>query len=176
MATMRRAVFQRRAGAATLKTWNGAKTAARSQEIPSRVMLVLPISRDVAGGPRGLVFSPGGYGVVLEAQIYTRQGGTNLVQTNNGCQVRRITETTAARGDDPKTTAARGVDISAGIVTGMTVTGITVTGITVTGVFLHTRDFDWYCRNDWCDTENGARGDTQTYRQTGMLVLLMNKL
>ena len=146
------------------------------RKFPARVMLVLPISRDVAGGPRGLVFSPGWYGVVLEAQIYTRQGGTNMVQTNNGCQGRRITETTAARGGDPKTTAARGVDTSAGIVTGMTVTGITVTGITVTGVFLRTRDFDWYCRNDWCDTENSARGDTQTYRQTGMLVLLMNKL
>ena len=100
---MRRAVFQRRAGAATLKTWNGAKTAARSQEIPSRVVLVLPISRDVAGGPRSLVFSPGWYGVVLEAQIYTRQGGTNMIQTNNGCQGRQITETTAARGGDPKT-------------------------------------------------------------------------
>ena len=66
-------------------------------------MLVLPISRDVAGGPRGLVFSPGWYGVVLVAQRYTRQGGTNMVQTNNGCQGRRITKTTAARGGDPKT-------------------------------------------------------------------------
>ena len=159
---MRRAVFQRRAGAATLKTWNGAKTAARSQEIPSRVVLVLPISRDVAGGPRGLVFSPGWYGVVLGAQIYTRQGGTNMAQTNNGCQGRRITETTAARGDDPKTTAARGVDISAGIVT-----GITVTGITVAGVFLHTRDFDWYCRNDWCDTETAH---VASHRHTDRLV------
>ena len=68
--------------------------------------------------------------MVLGAQIYTRQGGTNMIQTKYGCQGRRITETMAARGDDPKTTAARGVDISAGI----------VTGITVTGVFLYIRD------------------------------------
>ena len=65
--------------------------------------------------------------MVLEAQTYTRQGGTNMVQTNNGCQGRRITETTAARG----------VDTSAGIVTGITVTGSMVTGITVTGFSTH---------------------------------------
>ena len=51
---------------------------------------------------------------------YTRQGGTNMVQTISGCQGRRI--------------AARGVDISTGIVTGITVTGITVTGMMVTGI------------------------------------------
>ena len=135
----------------------GPKTAARSQEIPSGGSLVLPISRDVAGGPRGLVFSPGWYGVVLGAQIYTRQGGTNMIQTNNGCQGRRITETTAARGDDPNTTAAMGVDISAGI----------VTGITVTGVFLYTRDSDWYDWNDWCDTETAH---VATHRHTDKLV------
>ena len=140
----------------------GPKTAAQSQEIPSGVSLVLPISRDMAGGPRGLVFSPGWYGVVLGAQIYTRQGGTNMIQTNNGCQGRRITETTAARGDDPKTTAARGVDISAGIVT-----GITVTGTTVIGVFLYTRDSDWYYWNDWCDTETAY---VATHRHTDKLV------
>ena len=66
-------------------------------------MLVLPISRDVVDGPRGLVFSPGWYGVVLGAQIYTRLGGTNMIQTNNGCQGRQITETTAARGGDLRT-------------------------------------------------------------------------
>ena len=138
------------------------KTAARSQEIPSGVSLVLPISQDVAGGPRGLVFSPGWDGVVLGAQIYTRQDETNMIQTNNGCQGRRITETTAARGDDPKTTAARAVDISAGIVT-----GITVTGIIVTGVFLYTRDSDWYYWNDWCDTETAH---VATHRHTDKLV------
>ena len=47
-----------------------------------------------------------------------------MIQTINGCQGRRMTETTAARG----------VDISAGVVTGITVTGITMTGITVTGI------------------------------------------
>ena len=47
--------------------WNGAKTATQSQEIPNRVMLVLPISRDVVDGPRGLVFLPGWYGMVLGA-------------------------------------------------------------------------------------------------------------
>ena len=103
----------------------------------------------MAGGPRGLVFSPGWYGVVLEAQVYTRQGGTNMIQT-----------TTAARGDDPKTTAARGVDISAGMVTGITVTGITVTGIIEIGVFLYTRDSDWYYWIDWCDSER------RTWRHT----------
>ena len=45
-----------------------------------------------------------------------------MIHKNNGCQGRRITEMTAARGDDPKTTAARGVDTSAGNVTGITVT------------------------------------------------------
>ena len=93
--------------------------------------------------------------MVLEAQIYTRQGGTNMIQTNNGCQGRRITETTAARGDDPKTTAARGVNISAGIVT-----GVIVTGITVIGVFLYTRDSDWYHWIDWCDSKR------RTWRHT----------
>ena len=87
-------------------------------------MLVLPIPRDVVDGRRGLVLLPGWYGVVLGAQIYTRLGGTNMIQTINGCQGRRMTETTAARG----------VDTSVGVVTGITVTGIAVTGITVTGI------------------------------------------
>ena len=115
------------------------------------------------GGPRGLVFSPGWYGVVLEAQVYTRHGGTNMIQTNNGCQGRRITETTAARGDDPKTTAARGVDIS-----GIIETGIIVTGMTVTGVFLYTRDLDWYHWIDWCDSTD-ARGDIRTSWYAGII-------
>ena len=57
--TLRRAVFQ---GGLGQQPWDGAKIAARSQEIPSEALLVLPISQDVAGGPRGLVFSPGWYG------------------------------------------------------------------------------------------------------------------
>ena len=56
--------------------------------------------------------------------------------------------------------------------TGIIETGIIVTGMTVTGVFLYTRDLDWYHWIDWCDS-TGARGDTQTYGQAGMLVLLM---
>ena len=66
-------------------------------------MLVLPIPWDVVDGSRGLVFSPGWYGVVLGAWIYTRLGGTNMIQTINGCQGRRMAETTAARGGDPRT-------------------------------------------------------------------------
>ena len=46
-----------------------------------------------------------------------------MVQTINGWQGRRS-----------KHTAARGADISTGVVTGIIVTGITVTGITMTGV------------------------------------------
>ena len=51
-------------------------------------------------------------------------------------------------------------------------TGIILTGMTVTGVFLYTRDLDWYHWIDWCDSTD-ARGDTQTYGQAGMLVLLI---
>ena len=58
--------------------------------------------------------------MVPESQIYTRLGGTNMIQTNNGCQGRQIIETTAARGGDHKNTAARGFDTSAGIVTVIT--------------------------------------------------------
>ena len=106
----------------------------------------------------------------FEAQVYARLGGTNMIQTNNGCQGRRITETTAARGGDHKNTAARGVDTSAGIVTGITVTGIIVTGFS-THLWL------WLVWQEWLVWYwNGTRGDTQTYRQTGMLVLLMDKL
>ena len=36
-------------------------------------------------GPRGLVFSPGGIIVVLEAQVHTRAVGTNVVHEDNGC-------------------------------------------------------------------------------------------
>ena len=43
----------------------------------------------------------------------------------------------AARGSDHKNTAARGVDTSTGIVTGITVTGIVVTGIIETGFSTH---------------------------------------
>ena len=46
-----------------------------------------------------------------------------MVQTINGCQGRRS-----------KHMAARGADISTGVVTGIIVTGIIVTGITVTGI------------------------------------------
>ena len=42
----------------------------------------------------GMVWSWGGGG----GAGYTRQGGTNMVQTISGCQGRRI----AARGGDPK--------------------------------------------------------------------------
>ena len=56
---LRRVVFQGRLGQ---QPCDGAKIATRSQEIPSGALLVLPISQDVAGGPRGLVFSPGWYG------------------------------------------------------------------------------------------------------------------
>ena len=52
-------------------------------------------------GPRGLVLLSGWYGMVLGGgggAGYTRQGGTNMVQTISGCQGRRI----AARGGDPK--------------------------------------------------------------------------
>ena len=74
-------------------------------------------------GPRALVLMPGWYGMVLGAWRYTRLGGTNMVQTINGCQGRRS-----------KHTAARGADISTGVMTGIIVIGIIVTGITVTGI------------------------------------------
>ena len=72
-----------------------------------------------------------------------------------------------------ETTAARGVDTTAGVVTGITVTGIAVTGIIETGrlllilAFLRPRDRDWYSTNDWCDADSTH---TVSHRHTDGLV------
>ena len=104
--------------------------------------------------------------MILEAQVYTRRGGTNMIQTTNGCQGRRIAVITAARGGDSTNTAARGVDTSTSITTGITVTGIMVTGIIETGL-LRTRDGDWYDTRDWYDTDTTH---VATHRHTDGLV------
>ena len=79
-------------------------------------------------------FRQAGMGWSWGAWIYTRLGGTNMIQTINGCQGRRMTETTAARGGDPRTRL-----LEASIYQLVVVTGITVTGITMTGYY-----YDWY--------------------------------
>ena len=51
----------------------------------------------------------------------------------------------AARGDDPKTTAARGVDTSNGSVTGISVTVLTGISCDFYWYFQGICDSDWYC-------------------------------
>ena len=68
---------------------------------------------------------------------------------------------TAARGGDSTNTAARGVDTSTGIVTGIIVTGIIETGL------LRTCDGDWYDTRDWYD---GDTTHVATHRHTDGLV------
>ena len=83
---------------------------------------------------------------------------------------------TAASGGDSTNTAARGVDTSTGIATGIIVTGIIVTGIIVTGIIvtgiietglLRTCDGDWYDTRDWYDADTTH---VATHRHTDGLV------
>ena len=69
-----------------LESWNGSrKIAAQFQGIPSWACWYYQSPRKWLDGPRGLVFSPGGITVVLEAQFHTRAVGTNVVHDDNGC-------------------------------------------------------------------------------------------
>ena len=69
-----------------LESWNGSrKIAAQFQGIPSRASWYYQSPRKWLEVPRGLVFSPGGVIVVLEAQFHTRAVGTNVVHEDNGC-------------------------------------------------------------------------------------------
>ena len=73
---------------------------------------------------------------------------------------------TAARGGDSTNTAARGVDTSTGVATGIIVTGIIVTGIIETGL-LRTCDGDWYDTRNWYDADTTH---VATHRHTDGLV------
>ena len=73
-----------------LESWNGSrKIAAQFQGIPNRACWYYQFPRKWLEGPTGLVFSPGGIIVVLEAQFHTRAVGTDVVHDDNGCQGRR---------------------------------------------------------------------------------------